>query len=245
MQLANSPIQSDLSKYATLLTAIRSALTSHSKQAEQAIASVRDELKLFGKSGTTEAIREILANPAHLEKIAMRSYLHGNGFYKIILEDNNLFRLRLHIWRPESRAEENIHDHRWHFASTILSGHMESEIWEDAIPGGGELLDEYLYVGKTETEEAYVRHMGKSEVSLKQKDFHAPGDAYYMMSNVMHKIVYKGNQEISTLMCHAKDARRWARTITRKTDLPDVDHAYISVFELRKILESYLSSLAR
>jgi len=242
MQSSNA-IADEAVTYNELTSALLATFINNKNQAEKAISLVSEKLQSFGKAGTIQALQEILRNNTKLEDVAKRSYLHGNGFYKIILEDNDVYRLRLHIWLPTSLAEENIHDHRWHFASTILSGTMESEVWEDAVPGGGELLDEYLYVGKTTTEDAHVKYMGKSRISLRERVVHNTGDAYYMMSNVMHKIVYKGDSEISTLMCHAKDARTWARTITRKQDLPDVDHAYISVFELRKILEIYLSSL--
>jgi hypothetical protein len=233
------------SNYKDLVANLHTIYAQNKQNAEQTISDVSLQLQQCGRSGAYHILTEILEDRALLEQIAARSYLHGNGFYKIILDENDVFRLRLHIWLPTSTAEENIHDHRWHFASTILSGTVESEIWEDASSGAGEWLDEYLYIGKTKTEDAHVKYMGKSRVSLKEKVVHKAGDAYYMMSNVMHRIVYSGKNEISTLMCHAKDARSWARTVTRKQDLPDVDHAYLSVSELQQILQIYVKGLAR
>lgn len=219
------------------------AFNTHQNNPKKAIAIVRRKLKVFGIKGTIKLINEILLDNNVLEQIANRSYVHGNGFYKIILEENQTYRLRLHIWFPTTYAEENIHDHRWHFASTILSGHLESETWEDAIPGGGEELDEYIYFGKTKIKDAYVQLIGKSKISLKKRTYYKKGDAYYLMSNEMHRIVYKGNTEVSTLMCHAKEARAWARTLTQRSILPDVAHDYITTVSLREVLQKYVSSL--
>lgn len=241
-QLAIKPTEH--STYKDLVESLHTIYARDKQNAEKTISDVSLRLQECGRAGTCQMLGEILADDALLQEIANRSYLHGNGFYKIILEENDIFRLRLHIWLPTSTAEENIHDHRWHFASTILSGTVESEVWEDAISGGGELLDEYLYVGKTKTEDAHVKYMGKSRVALKENVVHKTDDAYYMMSNVMHRIVYSGKNEISTLMCHAKDARSWARTVTRRPDVPDVQHSYLSVLDLRQILQIYAKGLA-
>jgi hypothetical protein len=229
--------------YDALIDSISHCFSRNVDNAEAGIAAVSDELKAFGKENLRSFLEQAVEQPEWLEKIAARSYLHGNGFYKIILEENDAFRLRLHIWLPTSRAEENIHDHRWHFASVILNGSMETEIWEDALPGGGEALDEYLYIGKTKDTEARNLYMGKARVSLKNRIFNGAGDSYYMMSNVMHRIIYDGKETISTLMCHAKDARNWARTITRREDEPNVDHGYITPDALKSVLSSYLETL--
>ncbi len=235
-------IDSPLS-FNNFLAEIKNLLVSNKSNPEQAMQELSQKLKVFSTNGFKKAILQILGDPILLNQIAKRSYLHGNGFYKIILDDNSLFRLRLHIWKPECKAEENIHDHRWHFASSILTGKMETEIWEDATPGGGNSYDEYLYIGKTEKSDASVQYIGKSEVCLKEKLYHSKGDSYYMLSHQMHRIIYGGDSEISTLMCHTKDTRRWARTITKNKNIPDVDHNYLDDDELVKILSDYVSTL--
>ncbi|WP_433269263.1 hypothetical protein ACQPZF_06460 [Actinosynnema sp. CS-041913] len=54
-----------------------------------------------------------------------RAYRHPNGFLKIVLIAEVEFQLRLHVWRPEPDspvATENVHNHRWDFASAVLVG---------------------------------------------------------------------------------------------------------------------------
>ncbi len=67
--------------------------------------------------------------PDHWRQMADRAYCHPNGFAKFVLyeEPNSLFRLRLHVWAGESRRrnmqdEQNVHGHRWDFASTVIAG---------------------------------------------------------------------------------------------------------------------------
>ena len=120
---------------------------------------------------------------------------------------------------------------------------METELWEDALPGGGEALDEYLYIGKTQQSDARVIHIGKSRVSLKNRILYQTGQSYYMLSNVMHRIIYRGDKPSSTLMCHSQEARTWARTITRRDDLPDVTHDYLSAPQLKELLMDYMDGL--
>lgn len=228
--------------YRQLLTALEADFSRPGREVEAVIADVRDDLKAFGRHYFLAYARSICGQPELLEQVSRRSYLHGNGFYKIVLEDNDLFRLRLHIWQPGARAEENIHDHRWHFASTVLAGTLETEIWEDGLPGHGEDFDEYLYLSRSADAEARNVYMGKARVALKQRIINVPGDAYCMLSSVMHRIVYDGQATIGTLMCHAKAARNWARTITQRSVEPDVDHSCISAERLKKVLASYLRS---
>jgi hypothetical protein len=69
------------------------------------------------------------SSSARWHHIAQRAYCHPNGFTKFVLYDasGSLFRLRLHVWTGEhgQRAiqdEQNIHGHRWDFASAVIAG---------------------------------------------------------------------------------------------------------------------------
>jgi hypothetical protein len=224
--------------YHALIADLGACFDHNGSDAEAGIAAVRDTLKAFGKDNLRAFLAEAIERPEWLDAVAGRSYLHGNGFYKIILEENAQFRLRLHVWLPTTRAEENIHDHRWHFASLVLNSRLETEIWEDALSDGGETLNEYLYVGKDIG--ARNVYMGKARVSLKARVFNGEGDAYHMMSNVLHRIIYDGQDAVITLLCHARGARNWARTITRRTAEPNIDHDFIDADKLKSVLDMAL-----
>ena len=98
------------------------------KSSAEIMSNVEVALKEFGKKGVEEVIREIIQDQKLLTSIAAISYLHKNGFYKLILADSKDFKLRLHIWLPGTIAYETLHSHRWHFSSTIIVGKLQSEI---------------------------------------------------------------------------------------------------------------------
>jgi hypothetical protein len=55
---------------------------------------------------------------------------HGNGFIQVYLDEWT----RLHIWSPELPATRvvnaQIHDHRFHFSSTVLMGELHHTEWD-------------------------------------------------------------------------------------------------------------------
>lgn len=80
-----------------------------------------------------DVLRFVVDDGATLARVAARSYVHSQGFRKIILHDSRSFgyRLRLHLW-PRQRAAadgapltEMKHLHKWGFASRCLLGGFE------------------------------------------------------------------------------------------------------------------------
>lgn len=85
-------------------------------------------------------ISEIIENDELLEKIANRSYTHALGFDKIVLMDlskdllvkKQKTQVRLHIWNPQNNSlpiVESLHEHSFDFISTVLSGHLENQMF--------------------------------------------------------------------------------------------------------------------
>lgn len=208
--------------------------------AATAMEGIAAELQRFGKDGVKAHLRACLCNEAALHAIAARSHFHGNGFYKIVLEDEPAFRLRLHIWPIGCNAEENLHSHRWHFASTILSGYLHSEIWEDAVAPQEGAYDEYLYFGSTAGKQPYDLPVGKARVILRERVVQRAGDAYIMLPHVMHRIVASGQAMTSTLACHTVTAKGWARTISMTSSAPKSEQQFLSVEALRQVFLNYL-----
>lgn len=76
----------------------------------------------------------ILQDDVLMDEIAGRSYRHVNHFDKIVLVDTGAqlgYRLTLHAWCPpyteKELKDELIHDHRFSFWSTILTGRLVSQ----------------------------------------------------------------------------------------------------------------------
>lgn len=85
-------------------------------------------------------VRDLAAASADgtvLDRLAARAAVHHNGFVKLVVVDTDEwgsaplkgFRLVLHVWDPAvaPHSVEEIHNHRWRFASVLLCGALK---WE-------------------------------------------------------------------------------------------------------------------
>ena len=120
--------------------------SEHPQAGEGLVSVLEEQLSL---PQVLALLQGLLADEQALQAVAARSYVHGNGFVKVVLLDEHGHKLRLHIWFAGSACEENIHDHRWSFASHVLVGTLNSEIWVDDAQG--QALPEYRYAAATAT----------------------------------------------------------------------------------------------
>lgn len=93
-------------------------------------------------------LRDVLDNNARLHDLADRSAFHHNGFAKIVLLPRASPRVRLHVWHPDRRGvcgADNVHGHRWAFASWIITGRLKETSY--AIKTQGTPFDVYHYPG--------------------------------------------------------------------------------------------------
>lgn len=197
---------------------------------------VADCIQDFGRSGVIEVLTKMVENEDVLSLVAKRSYFQGNGFYKIVLTENESFSLRLHIWVPNTLAQENLHSHCWPLASTVISGKLEGEIWENSATAETPLYNEYLYVGKNKE----LLSMGKARVKLANKVLYTEGEAYTLSPDSLHRILYSGEKVTATLMCRPAACRQWSRNIAVNGRKPSVKPTYMSIDELLKLINFYL-----
>lgn len=64
----------------------------------------------------------VLNNKATFESTRRFAYRHVNGFSKITLVKTDSLCLRVHVWDSVEVAAENIHSHKWAFASRVVVG---------------------------------------------------------------------------------------------------------------------------
>lgn len=228
-------------EYACFLGNLKSTL-SKNVLPDSAMSSVADDLLAFSGDGLHSFLHSILGDKRQLESVASRSYRHGNGFYKIVLESDKSFKLRLHIWLAGELGEENIHDHRWAFASTILCGQLESEIFTEALSDDARAYPEYLYYAKNSDHPAHIQRNGEVRLVCTKHGISRAGDAYSMAPGVLHRIVTTGGGMTATLMCQAAPARAWNRLIPAHEILPDVEQHYLEPHELHDVLECFLDT---
>ena len=189
-------------------------------------------------------LADIIQSPELLECIAARSYWHGNGFLKVVLLDHG-YKLRLHIWFQGSACEENIHSHRWGFASHILTGALKSELWTDAANDEADTITatEYCYTAehkvKAKSIKASKQALGQARL-VKQQDItqHA-GSSYIMTEGQLHRINHPGQALVATIICTAPTTTLTNRLFPT-TDHPKLHPKKLTAGELKVALCRYL-----
>ena len=113
-----------------------------------------DSFKInINKNNVIELLKEIIKDEEKLLDISKRSYTHALGFDKIVLmvDKSTSYKpeLRLHLWYPEANGVplvESLHEHSFNFISTVLSGHLENQMFslEELTVEDKELLEKYI-----------------------------------------------------------------------------------------------------
>lgn len=199
--------------------------------------NVATQLQKFGSKGIQSVINDILTNEDLLIETAANSYLHKNGFYKIILIDKQNFRVRFHFWMPGCDSKETLHNHRWHIASAIINGSLKSEIWEDSASCHAKLYDEYMYTGK----HVNPHLIGKARVEFVKYQSHMAGESYILQPHVLHRIISQPDEMTATLICRSSSACTWSRNIILNDLVPNVIPQYLNPDDLSRVLKQYLS----
>lgn len=210
---------------------------------DQACASLAQWLRLQAHPMQIHTlIQDLLRSPQRMSEVAAHSYQHGNGFLKVVLI-NRGYKLRLHIWFPGSSCEENLHDHRWSFASTILTGTLYSEIWRDAQPEepADLLTPEYTYYAATGDLPADKKLLGQCRLIREGQIAHTAGSAYHLPEQVLHRILNPGDELVATLMCTAPTQQGTTRLIPLQAGMdPEVQPPRITPQQLHHALQNFL-----
>lgn len=137
-----------------------------------------------------------------LSKVATRSYLHDNGFTKIVFGGLGMQapELRLHVWgypdlpAPMRRGlkPSNIHDHSADFCSVLLIGHMEERIFSP-YPGGAPaqpagVFSEFTCGSRGEHRSYDLAYRDQAELYILDTATMAPGSIHGMRADILHRI---------------------------------------------------------
>ena len=136
---------------------------------------------------TRNFIAEVMNQPERLVEIARDSYVHKNGFVKLILGQKDGRKKRLHYYPVGAKADENVHNHRWDLNSTILVGSLPSHFYKVGYEGDQDYLHAYrknaltgeheiVVTGKcTSTEVAYKAFTAGTNYTLSYSTHHRIG----------------------------------------------------------------------
>jgi hypothetical protein len=190
-----------MSEYMSEVTA---ALARMSAEGAASVESYRDArlTRILDAGSASRIIGDILADEGLLAETAARSYAHSNGFDKITLLSNRApeFKLRLHAWWPRQGGGESpefVHDHRWHFRSTVLRGSAHVEFFIEK-PGGLPVF-RHEYVPRDASERYGLKVVGPTFLASYMMVRLAPGSTYTMGPDALHRVVWVGG-EVSLTM---------------------------------------------
>jgi len=179
-------------------------------------------LRLIREVGARERvitlIDDLVGSESSLADVAARSYRHVNLFDKIVLVGNNdpaAYRLTFHLWLPpytdSELRQELIHEHRFDFWSTILTGTLRSETFvkNDA----GKRYRRYRYVPETaRTQQFGDFYHFSGEQPLLSQGMHdkRPGMAYHLSAPVIHRIIPPADHVVCTLVLRGPRLRSYS-----------------------------------
>lgn len=167
---------------------------------------------------------------SRLSRAAERSYAHQNGFAKIVLATGNGFKLRLHVWSPDGSgvssapAQENIHDHRWNFASAGLCGAIRNDFFaftaEDAHAGDVhseevERVHAHRYLRVDASTDYQLAYVGTRAVRRTHSLRVRAGESYGMGFTGLHRIVHDTGSLAATLVITAPPVSHECHLLSR------------------------------
>ena len=210
----------------------------------------------FSSRQVLERIREFVriarSDSRVCSDIIENSYIHKNGFRKVVLAKEAGFALRFHFYLVDD-GDENIHDHRWKkMHSLVLNGELTAEYFQ-AVEDGGDIYQSHIY-SKTGNGIGYnVEHTGAQGLAKIARIVHSSGEYYSMNSTEMHKIV-ASKDPVSTLVLTepVPEERTWCnlynKQVISEAHEEETNERKLTFSELQDSLmqlEQYLSKSIR
>lgn len=156
------------------------------------------------------------ASKTFLDACSRTSVRHPLGFDKFVLGAFRNYDLRLHVWWPKSGPPlEDIHDHRFDFASTVLVGELHLYSYQTGSRDG-EALARYSEERSRDGKRYVFRRRGQTRVDLQSTSVLSPGSCYYMRAETLHRVACTTHNVVATLFIKCKPRR------TRTTVLVDL-----------------------
>ena len=203
---------------------------------------------LFPVSAVLKLLAFIQASPTTCEDIASRSYLHENGFWKLVLlqDPKKRWKIQLRVWDEETcrkSTESDVHDHRWDFYSRLLLGSaMHCTFWTEV--DHGIRMNEYVYEPGSGVGQFRLRYRGSCMVRLLQQAILPCGACYTLRHEVLHRVKPVVVPHV-TFVVQLADARRQT-TVLRETgggDLPVTDPTRITPSNVQTIIARTLAAM--
>lgn len=152
------------------------------------LSDLHTELVDLLVSGEVAAIvRRLMQDPVQLAKAASRSYVHPNGFRKLVIAlRKNGATLRIHHWSLSDTSASNVHNHRWPFASAIIAGRVRSAQY--TLADGGDAVERYRFEPSRAGGQYALTPAGKGRISVSSIAEFSSGSTYALDVEQLHQV---------------------------------------------------------
>ncbi|MFF2627549.1 hypothetical protein [Kitasatospora sp. CB02891] len=204
----------------------------------------------------TALLKDYLSDPAALAVIADRSYRHVNHFDKIVLvdTDNGGYRLTLHLWSPpyseKELHDELIHDHRFSFWSTILTGRLVSQNFSKQESPGAVNFRQYRYSPEklgTASVGNFYEFVGDTRLTMTDQAVESQGNAYHLQYHRIHRVALPLEAMVCTLVLRGPRERTFSNVYNTAYPSTNTQNGNVmfSVPELTEKLERLKATIER
>ena len=165
----------------------------------EAVTAMRADYRLgeamVGRVGNVGALlallRQLEGDDTWLRRVARHSYRHALGFDKlVIIPAWPAGQLRMHVWWPsEPRVVEHVHNHRFSFASVVVTGRLRNNIY--TVGDRGLVVDKYRRYAEDAAivaQQWQFSDQGSERVGLSASVEMPPGATYSMYAGTLHRI---------------------------------------------------------
>ena len=192
-----------------LAAALGAAGGSNGRQQQEtglrrAAAAIRSDL-----GSVAALLHSITSDRTLAAEVSRRSYSHSNGFAKLVVQinDESGFRLRLHVWPADDRHRsgyEDIHTHRWPFASIVLGGAITVEQFrevDDFDQPDTVVCNRLVYeAAAAPARVRTLRTEGKQALQIVGSPLYPAGTVYFCDTNLLHRVARASDGTTATLM---------------------------------------------
>ncbi|MDX6269282.1 MAG: hypothetical protein QOD28_505 [Acidobacteriota bacterium] len=160
-------------------------------------------------------LSEVIASSTDsLARLAKASYVHANGFEKLVCGATapEGFKIRLHVWSAAANDAQT-HDHGWSFYSHILLGSISSTEYEvDTEPGAHSV---YRIPNLRAREAGATLKCMQRNVSLRASSQRTltGGEGYGLPSNKLHRVVTSRASGAVTLVLQSHHTQAYSHVV--------------------------------
>ncbi|WP_433021690.1 hypothetical protein [Kribbella sp. CA-294648] len=212
-------------------------LLSNQLDEPRSVLTTLDELINSGRLATY--LKSLLVGRSSHRLEEIYAFEHPNGFTKVVLADRSgAWSLRLHYW-PPGVGDVDIHSHRWHFASFVLKGTIQTSSHQVSVGTEFEMLDCF----PSERGDYRMEHRGIVGLTTLIEQHHSTGDTYFHSLEGLHKASVE--TESFTMVLHGMDLLDHSTVIRRRHSQPRLQEgsSVVPNPRLRKLLEFSLGGL--